>query len=52
LLAEKAHAGSKKNKAAARKIDNRITIPKLQQTYRTAVANLQELLLVGAQIQL
>jgi hypothetical protein len=27
LLAQKAHAGNEKNKAAARKIDSRITIP-------------------------
>jgi hypothetical protein len=42
LLAEKAHAGSERNKAAARKIDNLITIPNRSGTYRTNATDLQE----------
>ncbi|PYK76493.1 MAG: hypothetical protein DME39_01185 [Verrucomicrobia bacterium] len=40
-MAAKAHAGSEKNKAALRNIDNLISIPKSQRTYRPRAAHLQ-----------
>src|SRR5438876_10488343 len=45
LLPANTHAGSEKNKAAARKIDNLITIPKRSGTYPTTATDLQEHLL-------
>src|SRR5581483_4263749 len=42
LLAEKADPGNKTRKARTRKIDDRITIPKSQQTYRAVGIELQE----------
>src|SRR5438046_3860789 len=45
LLPANAHAGSEKNKAAARKIDNLITISKRSGTYPTTATDLQEHLL-------
>jgi hypothetical protein len=42
LLPANAHAGSEKNKAMARKIDNLITIPNRSGTYRTTATDLQE----------
>src|SRR2546430_4232106 len=51
LLPANAHAGSEKNKAAARKIDNLITIPKRSGTYPTTATDLQEHLCIGVQIK-
>jgi hypothetical protein len=42
LLAQKPHAGIEKNKAAARKIDNLISIPESHRTYRAGLADWQE----------
>src|SRR5438876_12224904 len=42
LLQTNTHAKSEKNKAAARKIDNLITIPKRSGTYPTTATDLQE----------
>jgi hypothetical protein len=42
LLPANAHAGSEKNKATARKIDNLITIPNRSGIYRTTSTDLQE----------